>query len=444
MDAPPGLPLELWDQVIDYNHNSIGALKACALTCSSFLYSCRVHLFYDAVILKKLKSHGTEHRHHGRLYTAATLLAFFEECPHLIRFVKSIAIHGAVLRDVDPVELNRVFDHLPSLKEASVMGITTLNFGDYTTYNPFSRKLCLEAICVSSIRSLELSSVLFRDAYELNTLLHQCPNLEDFAWFQTQSFSWSARPKRPNLPFPKLKSLHLMTACSWNIEPFVVGGAPFDLSQLQELVIGVEDSDPGVSLSALHGLFHIIGHTLTKLRINSHMADWPFSSIPANGRYPLDFTELHALDVLHVTDISMPATPWMTSIAIPKTLTRLTLEIGCMDTGGGTPGTTIDLIPTGEHLAMYAAQLLSLRIIVHRVHGCSAHRCGGYTRHANTDQWLEQVIIRMPDVGGKMKVMERTVNPPFAGKRVQYYDRYLVEYGEPEQWKEKEPERLNL
>ncbi len=65
----------------------------------------------------------------------------------------------------------------------------------------------------------------------------------------------------------------------------------------------------------------------------------------------------------------------------------------------------------GEHIAAHAEQLDSVTVIAHRkhvAHGLCAppNVCCGYP--PKNDDLLDQILIRLPDLQGKLRVMERT------------------------------------
>lgn len=266
-------PQEIWERIIDYNFNDVDTLKACALVCASFLPVSRLHLFHNVSLVQDRKTRA--HRHarprYGRLYSAPELHDLLKECPHLIRYVKSVALDDSLLVTADPMALGLIFCELTHIEEAAVLYPPQSIPQDH---QPFSRKCFLELFSLSTIVSLDLCATLFTDSTELNHLLHQCQSLENFGWFQNAPFDWGRNPRRPNLMPPKLKSLHIHGHESLALEPFTQRRVPFDLSSLEQFTLGVITDMPDINLTYLKRLFHVVGGSLQQFRIDVRSMYW--------------------------------------------------------------------------------------------------------------------------------------------------------------------------
>ncbi|KAF8918471.1 hypothetical protein CPB85DRAFT_1430641 [Mucidula mucida] len=423
-------PQEIWERIIDYNFNDVDTLKACALVCASFLPVSRLHLFHNVSLVQDRKTRA--HRHarprYGRLYSAPELHDLLKECPHLIRYVKSVALDDSLLVTADPMALGLIFCELTHIEEAAVLYPPQSIPQDH---QPFSRKCFLELFSLSTIVSLDLCATLFTDSTELNHLLHQCQSLENFGWFQNAPFDWGRNPRRPNLMPPKLKSLHIHGHESLALEPFTQRRVPFDLSSLEQFTLGVITDMPDINLTYLKRLFHVVGGSLQQFRIDVRSMYWNDNS---EGVFPLDFTETPNVRSLYFFVTSF-ADPWIREVPIPPSLRSLTLEIGCSQIEHEERlESTINLVAMGEHIAAHAEQLDSVTVIAHRkhvAHGLCAppNVCCGYP--PKNDDLLDQILIRLPDLQGKLRVMERTVCPPGGGMMRKDFDRFLVGHSAP-------------
>ncbi|KAF9017921.1 hypothetical protein BDZ89DRAFT_1074407 [Hymenopellis radicata] len=292
--------------------------------------------------------------------------------------------------------LGLVFCELTHIEEAAVLYPPQ---SDLQHHQPFSRKCFLELFSLSTIVSLDLCATLFTDSNELNHLLHQRP------------FEWGRNPRRPGLTPPRLKSLHIHGHESVALEPFTQRRVPFDLSSLEEFSLGILTDMPDINLTYLKRLFHLIGGSLQHFRIDVRSMYWN------------DNPNLRSL-YFFVTTFS---DPWIREVPIPPSLRSLTLEIGCSQ---------IEREERLEstHIAVHAEQLDSVLVIAHRKHvsdGLCAppNVCSGYP--PKDDDLLDQILIRLPDLQGKLRVMERTVCPPGGGMRRKDFDRFLVQHTAP-------------
>lgn len=443
--ADKWFPQEIWEQIIDYIYNDFETLKSLSLVCASFRHAAQLHLFYSVTLIEDKKSRERNRYavvtppRHGRLYTCADLSALFQECPHVVRYIKSFILDDKVLASADPMTLALIFAELTHLEEAALLWPPRIT-SPPEALQPFSRKAFLELFSLSTITSLDLCPNLFENSYELNSLLHQCCNLEHFGWYQNELFDWGRSPWRPRLTPPKLKSLHIHGYDTAAFVPFIQQRVPFNLSTIEELSIGTMH-DSVACFSSIRDLFHIIGASLRHLRIDVRTAYWEVP--PEDGVFPLDFTETPNIRSLHFFDCSLAPfghfTSWVSAIPIPPSLRQVTLEVMCdYRTEDGKFTTSVNLIALGEHLAAHEGQLEDVAVITHRKHTrdlCAPpHSCWGYNARKEDDvvdmgdDLLDQVLIRMPDVGGKLRVLERSVCAPGAGRRRKDYDRYLVKH----------------
>ncbi|KAF9026200.1 hypothetical protein BDZ89DRAFT_1067704 [Hymenopellis radicata] len=316
--------------------------------------------------------------------------------------------------------LGLVFCELTHIEEAAVLYPPQ---SDLQHHQPFSRKCFLELFSLSTIVSLDLCATLFTDSNELNHLLHQCQSLENFAWFQDGPFEWGRNPRRPGLTPPRLKSLHIHGHESLALEPFTQRRVPFDLSSLEEFTLGILTDMPDINLTYLKRLFHLIGGSLQHFRIDVRSMYWNDST-----RLPLDFTETQPPQPLLLCHHILRLDPWIREVPIPPSLRSLTLEIGCSQIEREERlESTVNLVAIGEHIAVHAEQLDSVLVIAHRKH-VSAWLVGYPPKD---DDLLDQILIRLPDLQGKLRVMERTVCPPGGGMRRKDFDRFLVQHTAP-------------
>lgn len=150
------LPTEIWNRVIDLVDDFI-TLKACALTCKTFLSHSRFHLY---------KRPYVKNFHNAKLLVRAV-----QKDPACRHFIRELLLdYPSATTPTGPV-VKHLFPHLPCLQAISICG--------FVSYHPyFYSSLPLVAHTVTSLR---LYHCQFDDFIQLGNILLALPLLENLA-----------------------------------------------------------------------------------------------------------------------------------------------------------------------------------------------------------------------------------------------------------------------
>ncbi|KAJ6454371.1 hypothetical protein C8R45DRAFT_601828 [Mycena sanguinolenta] len=261
MAASSWLVQELWDEIIDYLHDSRPALLSCALVCRALVVRAQTQLFRSIVI--------ASHRHSTTI-SATELAEILSSSPHLTDYVCDLYIgrcDAATLMPIVGIAWSR---------------ISAISFA-HTSEEPVAPALDQVSNLVSlpTLRKVSFYSNAWT-ADHLRVVLTNCnPDVSALAFHSCSpemldpSIDDNPSTKRSHLP----RITHLDLFFADTVPDFLINAAcPLDLSGLQHVKVGFSGE------TSLHPFLYTFGHTIQSLDIDAadHGLDsLDLGSIPA-------------------------------------------------------------------------------------------------------------------------------------------------------------------
>jgi len=183
---------EITDQIIDYLHGDISSLRACCLTTRAWVASAQTHIFHDV----KLTPASSD--------AFAVLL---EAKPHLSRHVKALHIR----ENLNVYEKSTFVEALIPVIAPKLTRLETLRVSnvDFFRLHPAVQSAFISSF--SSIRTLSLSRVIFKNLRDFIALLLAHPHVENISiadvWWSEDSMD--SPTEWEFLPQPSAAGAHL-------------------------------------------------------------------------------------------------------------------------------------------------------------------------------------------------------------------------------------------
>ncbi|KAJ7261455.1 hypothetical protein C8J57DRAFT_1634410 [Mycena rebaudengoi] len=255
------VPQEIVDTIIDHllpidseddgRETRVGALRACALTCRSFLPRSQTHLF---ATIRCLRS--------GDVLLFDRLLAGSPYIGSLyVRYFSLVGVPGDFSFDVvpDSIMVSRILSLLPNLARLDVVSVSDPQIGFPTAVEG--------AFSLLSLRTLQLSRLSFTNAAALDSLLRHARALQDLS---LEDICFGHHPVDHTGPASRgvavaLASLRLHLVRKREVDAMLAAFSAVDIRHLLSLEIQTMSS-PGSLLAAN-------AHTIQRVRYPLHPRD---------------------------------------------------------------------------------------------------------------------------------------------------------------------------
>lgn len=166
------LAQELIDTIIDFLHADETSLKACSLTCKSFLFAARYHIFGDVTLAA---------------HNFSRLVNLLDEAPHISTLVRHLAIHAPA--GVTPGSRRQSTDeeiHLAqnlSSVTSRLQGVQSLHLGDIDfDLLTFESIILTLSTTLPNVRHLNLCRLKFRSFMHTANFIAAFPLLRTLKW----------------------------------------------------------------------------------------------------------------------------------------------------------------------------------------------------------------------------------------------------------------------